>query len=236
MARGIWTDGQQPRPAIGGRRGVNVRHHPSDETLVSYAAGTLEAGPAVVTESHLAACTACRARLAAFRTAGGALLDDLPPTPLAAEALALAQTRLDEPPPAPPARRAPRRLPKSVDLPASLRAYDFGRWLWQGPGVWSCRVIVPGQPKATARLLHLAPNTKIPEHGHTGREFTLVLSGSFSDGRSQYGPGDFSEADSEVDHQPIVDPDGTCVCIIAMEGQMRLHGVLGYLLQPLTRL
>lgn len=211
-------------------------HHPSDETLICYAAGTLEAGPAVVTESHLAVCAPCRARLSAFRVAGGALLDDLPPTALSPQALALTETRLDQPVPPPRRRRTPPRLPSGVDLPASLRAYDYGRWFWQAPGVWGARVLVPDQPKSSARLLRIAPNTKIPEHGHTGREFTLVLSGSFSDGRSRYLPGDFSEADSDVDHQPIVDPDGVCVCIIAMEGQMRLHGIVGRLLQPFVRL
>ncbi|MBL4544621.1 MAG: cupin domain-containing protein [Oceanicaulis sp.] len=30
----------------------------------------------------------------------------------------------------------------------------------------------------------------MPHHGHDGTEFTLVLSGGFSDGRGSYGPGD----------------------------------------------
>ncbi len=211
-----------------------MQHHPSDETLILYAAGMLEAGPAVVTESHLSGCAPCRARLATFRAAGGALLDALPPTPLAAEALTATLSRVADPVPPVPARRAPRRQPLDIDLPASLRAYEFGRWWWMGVGVRGCRVIVPGQPKATARLLRIAANTKIPEHGHTGAEFTQVISGSFSDGRSQYLPGDFCEADSDVDHQPIVDPDGECICLAAMEGQMRLHGWVGRVLQPFT--
>ncbi|WP_029004446.1 ChrR family anti-sigma-E factor [Azorhizobium doebereinerae] len=208
------------------------RHHPSEETLLAYAAGSLAAGPAVVTESHLALCAPCRARLAAFRAAGGAILDALPPTPLAGEALEHCAALAALPAPARPARRLPRRQPRDIVLPASLKAYEFGRWMWLGPGVRSCRIIVPAQPRATARLLRIAPGCKIPEHGHSGAEFTLVLHGSFCDGHDRFLPGDFSEADGEVDHQPISDPGVDCICVTALEGRMRFHGLLGRLTAP----
>jgi putative transcriptional regulator len=41
------------------------------------------------------------------------------------------------------------------------------------------------------------------------------------------------EADDEVQHQPVVDKDGECVCIAALEGHMRLRGVFGRMIQPL---
>jgi putative transcriptional regulator len=60
-----------------------------------------------------------------------------------------------------------------------------------------------------------------------------VLKGSFSDARGRYGPGDLDEADDDVQHQPIVDNDGECICIAALEGQMKLRGFFGRLIQPL---
>lgn len=75
---------------------------------------------------------------------------------------------------------------------------------------------------------------RLPMHGHTGTEFMQVLSGSLSDERGCYGPGDLDEADADVNHQPVVDSQSECICLAALEGGTRLHGVLGWLLQPLV--
>jgi putative transcriptional regulator len=45
-----------------------------------------------------------------------------------------------------------------------------------------------------------------------------VLTGSFSDSLGQYRAGDRVEMDDEVDHQPVVDRDGECICLAAVEG------------------
>jgi putative transcriptional regulator len=39
--------------------------------------------------------------------------------------------------------------------------------------------------------------------------------------------------DEEVNHQPVVDQDGECVCLAAVEGRLRLSGWIGRLIQPL---
>ncbi|GGF61167.1 anti-sigma factor [Azorhizobium oxalatiphilum] len=221
-------------------------HHPSEETLLGYAAGTLSAGPAVVTESHLSSCPPCRARLASLRATGGAVLEDLPPADMTPEAFsrtiasmelagldlapalrgAVAQER-----PAPHPER-PRHL-EGVQLPATLQAYALGRWTWMAPGVKFCKIIVPGQPKANARIMRIAPNVRMPEHGHTGIEYTQVIHGAYFDGFHRYGVGDFSEADDDVEHQPVSDPLTGCVCVTAQEGALRFNGLLGRLLNPL---
>jgi putative transcriptional regulator len=46
-----------------------------------------------------------------------------------------------------------------------------------------------------------------------------------------YKAGDLIEATEDHDHQPIVGPDAECVCLIAIDGHLRLHG-LARLLQP----
>ncbi|MGU3493461.1 ChrR family anti-sigma-E factor [Xanthobacteraceae bacterium A53D] len=221
-----------------GRCADAIRHHPSDETLVAYAAGTLSAGPAVVAESHIGQCSICRERLAVFRAAGGAMLDGLPPTDMEMDALVRAQARIGLPRSPPPAGEtpylpnAPRRRADSVSLPATLAAYPRGRWMWMGPGMWSSRIIVPSQPLVAAHILRIAPGRRMPEHGHSGTEYTQVLHGAFSDGHARYGAGDFCEADADMEHQPVSDPVLGCVCVIAMEGQMRLRGFLGLIAGP----
>ena len=36
----------------------------------------------------------------------------------------------------------------------------------------------------------------------------------------------------DVEHQPVVDKDGECICLAAMEGKMRFKNVIGRTLQP----
>lgn len=209
---------------------MTIRHHPSAETLLRYVAGTLPAGPTIVVATHLAACPACRSNVADLEAAGGVLLENLTPAPLAPDALATILARIDQPP-EPIRRTQAAPLPGPADLPASLHAFARRPWRWLGPGIRCSRVVVPRDPRANVMLYRIGPNRRLPEHGHTGTEFTQVLSGSFSDARGRYFPGDLVEADGETEHQPVVDADGECLCLAALEGRMVLLGFVGRLLQ-----
>ncbi len=65
---------------------------------------------------------------------------------------------------------------------------------------------------------------------------TCVLAGGFSQEQGHYGPGDFDLGDESIDHHPVVDTDGDCICLVAMQGELRLAGLLGRLMQPFVRL
>lgn len=211
---------------------MTIQHHPSEETLVRYAAGTLGAGPRLVIAIHLAGCPACRNRIAVLEAVGGALLDEIEPQAMADHALARTLAMIEAP-------LANQREPSvaahsaalGIELPKPLRDCEIGPWRWIGPGMRWSRVTLPYDPEADVMMLKVAAGRKLPEHGHTGKEYTHILSGSFSDARGRYFPGDLDEADSEVDHQPIVDRDGECICIAAMDGRMQLRGVFGRILQ-----
>ncbi|MBL8584616.1 MAG: cupin domain-containing protein [Rhizobiaceae bacterium] len=213
-----------------------IKHHPSDETLLRYASGTLEAGPRVVVAIHVGDCTACAARVADFEALGGAFLDDLPAEKLGDGAFDALMSRID----ADAASRAipaqPRRLSRAevgIRLPEALDDCEVGPWRWIGPGVRRSRVTLADDPKANVMLLKVAAGRRLPEHTHSGFEYTQVLKGSFRDARGHYEPGDMDEADSEVDHQPVVDETGECICIAAVEGGIRLRGFFGRMFQPL---
>jgi putative transcriptional regulator len=65
---------------------------------------------------------------------------------------------------------------------------------------------------------------------------TCVLTGAFTHEGGRFGPGDFDLGDETVDHQPIVDAGEACICLIAMQGGLRLNGIIGRLMQPFIRL
>ena len=214
---------------------MTVRHHPSDETLLRLAAGTLGAGPALVVSVHLDGCSRCRETHGRFEAVGGAILDEMPPAPLAADLFARTLERLEVGSSAPATEPRPRGQPAlGLELPQAMRHCEVGPWRWLGPGFRWSKVKIAGSPDAKVMLLKGRARLHLPAHGHTGLEFTQVLSGSLSDQRGRYLPGDLDEADDEVVHRLIVGEESDCICLAALEGDTVLHGLLGRLLRPIV--
>ena len=215
-----------------------ITHHPSEPTLAAFAAGSLSAARSLVVGTHLSLCPRCRQRVAAFGALGGALLDGVEPAATPAGALERILARLGETE-APVSAAAP---PASArpDAPEDhlLPGVDLGPWRWIGRGVQWRTVKDAGAQADGGRIfmLRAAGGTKLPSHSHAGTEWTCVLSGAFIHGEGRFGPGDFDEADADVDHHPTVEAGADCVCLVALTGHIAFHGWLGRMLQPFVRI
>ncbi|MFD2183385.1 ChrR family anti-sigma-E factor [Rhodoplanes azumiensis] len=226
---------------------MTVAHHPTEETLAAFAAGSLDEGRMLVVAAHLAACPDCRRTVRMLEATGGLMLDDLAPAEMAADGLARAMAEIDAPPIAPSAGHAapfPAPRPTRADVIPGLRPehqallapYEMGPWKWIGPGVSWRQIAAPTLPGGRVFLLKAAGGTLLPDHTHTGTELTCVLTGAFRHEHGRYGPGDVDEADDEVDHTPVVEAGSDCICLVAMQGRLKLNGLLGRVLQPFVRL
>lgn len=214
---------------------MTINHHPSDETLMRMASGTLGAGPALVVSVHLEGCAVCRDRLVGFEAVGGAILDEMPPAPLSADLFGRTMERLEADLPSRPQKAARAKQPAlGIELPRAMQDCEIGPWKWLGPGFRWSKVRIAGSPEAKIMLLKGRAGLHLPAHGHSGLEFMQVLSGSLSDERGQYFPGDLDEAGDDVDHRPVVGQESDCICLAALEGDTRLHGFLGRLLRPIV--
>jgi len=214
---------------------MTINHHPSDETLMRLAAGVLGAGPALVVSVHLEGCAVCRDRMANFEAVGGALLDEMPPAPLAADLFGRTMERLQVAQLLQAKERTMIKHPAlGIELPRAMRDCEVGPWKWLGPSFKWSKVKIAGSPDAKVMLLKGRAGLHLPAHGHIGLEFMQVLSGSLSDQRGQYFPGDLDEAGDDVDHRPVVGQESDCICLAALEGDTRLHGLLGRLLRPIV--
>ncbi|HEV2503662.1 MAG TPA: ChrR family anti-sigma-E factor [Mesorhizobium sp.] len=214
---------------------MTINHHPSDETLLRLAAGTLSAGPALVVAVHLEGCFVCRSRLAKFEAVGGALLDDMPPASLAADLFGRTMERIELDRPQKQRNQVPSKHAQlGLELPRAMRDCEVGPWKWLGPGFKWSKVKIAASQDAKVMLLKGRAGLHLPAHGHTGLEFMQILSGSLSDNRGRYLAGDLDEADSDVDHSPVVGREADCICLAALEGDTRLHGLLGRLLRPIV--
>ena len=214
---------------------MSINHHPDEALLAAYAGGTLDLGQHVAVATHLTACPHCREWVRSMERVGGALLADLQPAALSQHALVRVLDRLDEPGPAPAyARREGSEAP--AQLPRFVKTYQFGGWRMVAPGVRLRPILLPESSPTRVFLLRSASGTKMLAHAHAGVEMTCVLSGAFSQEDGRYGPGDFDFGDEAIHHQPQVEDGAECLCLVAMQGELRLSGLLGRLVQPFVRL
>jgi putative transcriptional regulator len=217
---------------------MTITHHPPDDTVLRYANGTLPEAPAIVVATHLSFCPACRHRMETYEMLGGSMLEAVQPAALSADALSATLAKLDgiesnnggRKSGAPEGRQRP-DLPSGMTWPPPLLHYDIPAWRFVLPGVKFTALSLTGPAASQLLLVRGVPGAKLPSHGHDGTEYTCVLTGSFSDSSGTYTVGDLIEASEDHDHQPIVTPDAECVCLIAIDGHLRLHG-LARLLQP----
>lgn len=89
------------------------------------------------------------------------------------------------------------------------------------------------QEKGTFYLIYIGQGERVPEHGHSGSEFSYVAAGSYEDGISKYETGDFSLFDSSQMHSPVATSSDGCLVVSWVEG--RLNYFTG-ILKPLNPL
>ncbi len=216
---------------------MSIEHHPTDEMLAGFAAGALDHGQHVVIATHLVSCLQCRAFMRSMEEVGGALMARLSPAAMSTNALAAVDARLNEPV-RPAAAIETDTVPETEvpGLPKFVRRYRFGNWKWIAPSVHLRPIVLPYPSDTRVFLLKSGPGTKMLQHTHTGIEMTCVLSGAFRQDSARYGPGDFDLGDETIDHRPVVEQGQDCICLVAMQGELRLKGLIGRIVQPFVRL
>lgn len=208
-------------------------HHLDDSTLLAYAAGTLDEAFSVVAAAHVAVCPACRSAVRAAEALGGELLDmagiaavsdDCRSKTLAA----LDQAGLYRLPVAAPRPAFPRALAQLLPV-ASL---DDVAWKKKAPGVAIFDVKLPAHAQGQLRLLRIGAGRAMPEHGHGGEEITMVLKGAYVDHMGRFAAGDVADLDEDIEHRPVVEQDGDCICLVATERPTRFKSLAARLMQP----
>jgi len=214
---------------------MTIEHHPEEATLAAYAAGVLDLGQRVALATHLRACPRCRAWVRAMEGVGGEIVADCSPAAMSDGALERTMKRLEEPQP-PDVVRPAETADAPLELPGFVRRYAFGEWRFVAPRVEMRPIHLPEPGPTRVFLLKSAPNTRLLQHDHTSLEMTCVLSGGFTHEGGHFGPGDFDLGDDSVSHEPHIDAGEDCLCLVAMQGNLRWKGPLGFLARLFVRL
>jgi putative transcriptional regulator len=214
-------------------------HHPGDEWLLEYAAGSSPEPIALLVATHLTLCPRCRGRVDDYEALGGALLQDLEPAPLREDSLTRMMERLDRPDAEPEPRRPAPEPAGIFDLPQPLRDHVGGSLdalAWRRFGPVAQASLLGRFPGFKTRMLRVGAGSALPGHTHEGTELALVIRGGFTDALGHYLRGDVSEAGSQVDHRPVADADEECLCLVVTDAPLRLTGRFGRLLNPFLRI
>jgi putative transcriptional regulator len=214
---------------------VNIHHHLDPATVLAYAAGTLGEALSVVAASHMAWCPDCRAMARDAERLGGEIVAGLGETPVSDDCRARTLRHLDQgtlhrfPKQPASARQTPQPLDKLLDG----KTLEALAWKSKGPGVEMFDLPLSKAARGRLVLMRIAAGRAVPEHGHGGEEITLILSGAYSDRFGHFGEGDVADLDDEVEHRPVVDATGPCICMVATEAPTRFKSWPARLLQPL---
>lgn len=211
---------------------MKISHHFDDATLIAYSSGTLTKGMALLVESHLEMCGQCMEQVQTSNRIGGDLLRSIEPVAMNSGSLDRMLGLLDAV--EPEVEAATKAAPRG-EVPASLAAVigddlEALDWKTMGMGVQQYDLKLGGN--GAARLLRIQPGVSVPHHTHTGSELTLILRGSYSDEIGRFQVGDVADLDDQLEHQPIVDTDHECICLIATDAPLKFSGLMGKLVQP----
>ena len=220
---------------------MKISHHLDDATLTAYASGTLDEALAVLVSCHLEVCSECREKYDQLVMVGGAMLDEIEPTPpieagsfgRLLEKISVATSHSHKPDTEVPGTEST----AWSDLPQALSNYVDGdidniKWSWVGPGVWQNKIEMSPDANSQLRLLRIAKGRNVPEHGHNGQELTLILRGAYQDEIGHFKAGDVADLDEHIEHQPRVVSDEDCICLVALEAPTRFKGWVSRAMQP----
>ena len=84
------------------------------------------------------------------------------------------------------------------------------------------------------KLIKMDPGSSVPLHSHGGKEYILVLKGSFRDEYGTYSTGDIQINDQKIKHTPIASNDEGCVCLTITERDVIFFGKFGSFLNLFT--
>lgn len=229
-----------------------MTNHPlGDELYAAYASGSLSRPMRLLVDAHASVDPKVERQRHEADGVAGLMLETIAPAPVQSGALAelfaiidteeaglgeaavlksgagdLASQRA--------ASAAGAALQELLDLPEAVRdmALDAGAaWQFAGPGVRTMELMRHGSAKA--ELIRLEPGRGVPRHRHDGREFTLVLTGAFHDGRDRYARGELCAADPSTEHKPVAEDGEVCIALAVTDGPLAFTGPLGWVQRAL---
>ena len=93
---------------------------------------------------------------------------------------------------------------------------------------------LPIKDNDTIKIIKMDPGTSVPLHSHNGKEYILVIDGSFCDEYGEYKKGDMQINDQNIKHHPSASDTNGCVCLSITESDVVFFGKFASILNLFT--
>ncbi len=207
-----------------------------DEWLGARAAGTLSDAQQLLLDCQTAIRPAVRSNFAAGDAVAGTMLETATGVDLSDDFSRRLTAQLTQNEKTAQVNSIPTTTTKPAWVPAPLAEYmernDIQlKWRPAGPGVHRAH-LSRGPSGERLYLLRARAGFSVPTHGHTGEEWTLLLTGGYHVGKQGFVAGDLHQEDETCTHAVNIDDDGPCISLVADEGILKFSNPILRLLQP----
>jgi len=223
-----------------------TNHHPDENMLIEFSAGTLETAASICVSAHLHFCSRCRNKLLRLDQVGSQIMSQSEPMEVADNAFDQVMEKIDS-----ADLVSSSKTSSATSASTSINTSDEGfpysvkklintsliskNWKRLSSSVDVAR-FKTGQEDFEVALHKICAGGKTPKHGHEGLEYTVVLKGSFSDENAVYREGDFLMRQPGDVHQPMGAQNGECICLSALSAPIVPTSPLGFLMKPWLRI
>jgi putative transcriptional regulator len=211
-----------------------MTHHPHFDLIKKYAIGELTSPLAVMLSAHLETCQDCRLTYNEIVKQEAVQLDQFAEEMSESE-LDSAFNSLIELTAHAPAEVAAEPLDRPsinvsdqvVELPKSMRFLKDQIIPWKEFGKKNAIAPVSTSEYGQFYVIYIGPGESVPQHDHTGLEYSYVVAGSYNDGISNFETGDFAVSSNGYSHSPAATSDDGCLVISWVEGRLNFfQGIL----------
>ena len=122
----------------------------------------------------------------------------------------------------------------NLDSPLNSIIGDLNNIDWKNVYKGFKEFKVPVNDNDSVKLIKMDPGTSVPLHSHNGKEYILVLDGSFCDEYGEYNKGDMQINDQQIKHNPTACKSNGCVCLSITENDVVFFGKFGSALNLFT--
>lgn len=114
-----------------------------------------------------------------------------------------------------------------IQLPRAMNFLKDQKIPWKEFGKKNAIAPVSMSPQGNFYLIYIGPGESVPQHDHSGLEYSYVAAGSYEDGISTFNTGDFSVSGSGYTHSPKATSSDGCLVISWVEGRLNyFDGIL----------
>ena len=123
---------------------------------------------------------------------------------------------------------------QKISNPLSNILGDFKNINWKSIYKGFKEYSLPIDDSDSIKLIKMEPGTSVPLHSHNGKEYILVLEGSFCDEYGEYKKGDMQINDQKIRHIPTACDKNGCICLSITENDVVFFGKYGSFLNLFT--